>query len=335
LSAFSLEPPSQLTQIESEVFSSTSLQSIVIPCNIQFIDSTAFGSASSLNPLQITLDDCDFCPEFDRWRRLRRTGISLDFRRILKVSCDLHNFKDYFVDLSVFEEESTLNKSDFRRYDDGISIFVKSIQDLKIETLINLHHPCIVAPIGFLIPIDPSTSRELKIVRLFSQNGSLAEVLSNAPIWWTPTAKAKAVVGIVLGLRFAHSFGLLHNNLKSNNILFDVDHRIQITDFGSNEQQFSFGLTGDDWTPKADVRGFASLLFEITVGRSMNDDPAIPSDIPAFVSEIIKAGRSRDSPPKRSFRDIFETLRRNDFQIMEGVNSTEVSSFVSWVESSE
>jgi serine/threonine protein kinase len=98
----------------------------------------------------------------------------------------------------------------------------------------NLRHPCIATPIGFLIPGESSISHELKIVQLFSKNGSLAEVLSNNPVWWTPTAKARTVAAMVFGLRFAHSFGLLHNKLNPNNILFDIDHRIQLTDFGSN-----------------------------------------------------------------------------------------------------
>jgi hypothetical protein len=114
-----------------------------------------------------------------------------------------------------------------------------------------------------------------------------------------------------------------------------VGIQIQVMDFDSNEQQFAFGLSGEDWTLKTNVGRFASFLFEITVGHSMNDDPAIPWDTAAFISEIIKAGWSWDSPPKRLFRDIFETLKRNDLQMMEGVNSTEVPSFVIRVESSE
>jgi serine/threonine protein kinase len=43
--------------------------------------------------------------------------------------------------------------------------------------------------------------------------------------------KAKAVVGIALGLRFAHGLGLLHGVVKVSNILFDTDRRIQIADF--------------------------------------------------------------------------------------------------------
>jgi serine/threonine protein kinase len=60
---------------------------------------------------------------------------------------------------------------------------------------------------------------------------SLADILLNSPGWWTPTVKAKAVMGVALGLRFAHGLGLLHGAVKASNILFDADRRIQIADF--------------------------------------------------------------------------------------------------------
>jgi hypothetical protein len=54
----------------------------------------------------------------------------------------------------------------------------------------------------------------LNIARPYAAGGSLAEVLSDAPTWWTPTAKAKAIVGIALDLRFALGLGSLHGGLK-------------------------------------------------------------------------------------------------------------------------
>jgi serine/threonine protein kinase len=77
--------------------------------------------------------------------------------------------------------------------------------------------------IGCVFPVESSERREFKTVRLYATEGSLADVLLNAPAWWTPTAKAKAVVGIALGLRFAHSLGLLHGAVKASNIVFDAD----------------------------------------------------------------------------------------------------------------
>jgi serine/threonine protein kinase len=102
----------------------------------------------------------------------------------------------------------------------------------KIENLMNLRHPCITAPIGFVFRIESGSRRELKIVRLYLEGCSLSEVLSVNPIWWTSAVKAKTVAGIVLALRFAHSLGLIHGHLTGTNILFDSNIVFKSSIFG-------------------------------------------------------------------------------------------------------
>jgi serine/threonine protein kinase len=113
----------------------------------------------------------------------------------------------------------------------------------------NLRHSI---PFGCFFPVESSRWLEFKTVRLYATEGSLADNLLNPPGWWTPTMKAKAVVGIIFGLWFAHGLRLLHGTVKASNILFDADRRIQIADFSP---------TGAD-----DVCAFAALLLEIAVG---------------------------------------------------------------------
>jgi hypothetical protein len=80
-----------------------------------------------------------------------------------------------------------------------------------------------------------------------------------------------------------------------------------------------------------DIRAFGSLLFEIVVGRPANGERNIPEGVPKFVSDIIEAGFSAESGTFRSFGDIFESLKKNRFGIVAGVNSAEVSAFVDWI----
>jgi serine/threonine protein kinase len=174
-------------------------------------------------------------------------------------------------------------------------------------------------------------------------------VLSVNPIWWTSTVKAKAVAGIVLGLRFAHSHGLLHGHLTTSNILFDWDECIQIVDFkcmplevgGSDSQSEGqegtevVGFSSAGWRPEIDIQAFASILFELLFGRPPQDESSIPWGIPDFVSNIIKTGLSPISGRSSSFNTILDLLKQNNFAIEDGVDSAEVSRFVSWVESAE
>jgi serine/threonine protein kinase len=344
-----------LARIESRVFDGPKIR-VVIPSTILFV---AFNVTE--NPFQISIADYDSCPEFGRWQQLIRLGLNVDFRRILKIDSEFGDLNDYLIDLSVFEtgsmhdELSVILREKYPRCEDGLSVLVKSVNGLKsteslrieIEHLLNLFHPCILSPIGFIIGGESTISKELKIVRLYAEDKSLSEVLSINPVWWTSTAKAKAVVGIVLSLWFAHSLGLIHAHLNSKNILFDVDHRILITDFYPTDLRFGTNtldpgvLSGERWSRDADIRGFALILFEIIGGNPstlpgvINDQTSLPSGIPMFVSKLIVAGQSPESGLCQSFNEIFNILKKNDFRILSGVDSADVLAFVEWVESFE
>jgi serine/threonine protein kinase len=213
---------------------------IVIPSTVLFI---AFDAVA--DPSYISIADCDSCPEFNRWQELIKRDIEVDFRRILRIGTDFGELNDYLMNDSVFEKGSMLgvfarlSNEIYQRSEDGSSMIVKTISGMKskeslrmiIENQLTLSHPCIHAPIAFIFGTDSTKSGEVKIVKLYWEGPSLSEVISKNPVWWTATAKAKVIAGIVLSLRFAHSFGLIYGHLTSQNIVFDVDHRIQITEF--------------------------------------------------------------------------------------------------------
>jgi serine/threonine protein kinase len=212
-----------------------------------------------------------------------------------------------------------------------------------MENLLNLRHPMIAPLIGCVFPVESSGQREFRTVRLYATEGSLADVLSNPPAWWTPAMKAKAVVGIALGLRFAHGLGLLHGAVQASNILFDGDRRIQIADFSPIRLETGEveSFSGEGWAPTADVSAFASLLFEIAVSSTTTPPisaargPPFPASVPAFVSRMIESGGSPESAGRLSFAELVARLKENRFEIIAGVDSEEVSAFVRRVESSE
>jgi serine/threonine protein kinase len=231
LESVSFDVESRLTRIESEAF--PRLRSpMTIPSTVLFVAHNA-----SPMPSQLTLCDEDSCPEFGRWRQLRQSGIAVDFRRIVRGGeCALARLP---LDLTAVEEGSMIGEPSglYRCAENGMEIVVKAFDvsefdsgeiENEIENLSNLRHPLIAAPIGIAFWEGEG---KLKIGRLHGAGGSLAEAISSNPVWWTPTAKAEAVVGIALALRFAHGLGLLHGDLNSGNLLFDGGGRIQIADF--------------------------------------------------------------------------------------------------------
>jgi serine/threonine protein kinase len=284
-------------------------------------------------------------------------GIQVDFRRIRRIDSGIPSRSDCLFNLFGFHEGSQLSANErfltqkYQECDNGFEIIVKSMNvsisdditrlDRIIENLMNLRHPCISSMIGVVLP---SRLQELQSVRQYSSRGSLSAVMSTSPEWWTPTAKVKAIIGIVLGMRFAHSFGLWHEHLTEDNVVFNDEGLIQICNFcakslsavGDNLEPMAEvrGFSGEGWRPEADVKAFTELLSKIVIGDSAEESGSSPS-VPAFVLKMIEIGQSLDSNTMLSFVDIFETLKDNVFQIIEGVDSNAVSDFVSWIEFSE
>jgi hypothetical protein len=339
LSSIRFGCPSQLKRIESSAFDGMKKE-IIIPSTIRFIASEAFCHLP-----KVSLSDHDSCPEFDRWLTLKMRDIDIDFRRILSCDPNLLDLTDSLSDVSDFEEESLLCEGVscqlYRRSDDGCLIVVKSLPLLTsldpIKSTMNLRHRWLVPPIGFVFPKESSTLRELKIAQLFANGASLAEVLVANPEWWTPTAKAKAVAGIALGLRFAHSFGLVHGRLTASNTLFDGDHCIQITDFHPVGFEGRESDTAVEAGFRGDVRAFISLLLEIvtsypaTLSGGADDEETVGPRVSEVVSRIMELSQ-RDSGRRYSFNNIIHELEQHQFEIVDGVDSGEVLAFVQWVE---
>jgi serine/threonine protein kinase len=217
---------------------------------------------------------------------------------------DVRCLGDYTIILSAVEERPTICGSDevphqiYHRIGDEFGAVVRSkplsenVEEFKMENeidkLIHLRHPCIVAPIGFVFGVESGSRRELKIGRMYLESCSLSEVVSVNPMWWTSIVKAKAVAGIVLGLRFTHSLGLVHGRSTRNNILFDSNHCIQIVDFNAillevgeiemerDEETQHIGFSGKGLTSERDIRAFASILFELVFERPPQDEETIP-----------------------------------------------------------
>jgi hypothetical protein len=112
------------------------------------------------------------------------------------------------------------------------SVWAKNCRlEKTMERLMNLRHPCISGVIGVALPTELNV---LTIIGIDFGDNSLSTIVSTSRLWWTSTATAKAIVGLVLALPFAHSFGLLYGHLTGNTVLFNENGVIQITDFGLN-----------------------------------------------------------------------------------------------------
>jgi serine/threonine protein kinase len=328
---------------------------VALPSSICYVGSDAFPAGCSISSLSGDV------------------GIAFDLRMIVNREAILRFLAKYYVDLSLFEREQDpdICKSFgrfvtlYRRKRDDLQIvtkeFPRPISDQQdpsfesLEMLTHLTHPGICPLFGI---VSPTESTNFLMARLYCSNGSLKEVIADPPSWWTPTAKSKAIAGIVLGMRFAHSFDCVHGSLKPSNILFDNNRNAQIVDFCSNRLRNHVEVGGrresghEEETRESDVFSFSLILFEILVGRRVvarvircgeveicfvddGERAVIPSSIPSSIRELIERGWSADWSVRPSFDYIYKVLKDNDFDTVEGNEVNEVLRFVSSLEASE
>jgi hypothetical protein len=79
ISSITFESNSRLRRIESNAFNGLDVV-ITIPPTVVFV---AFNAIPNVSDLFIS--DHASCPEFARWRELRKCHVAVDFRRILRV----------------------------------------------------------------------------------------------------------------------------------------------------------------------------------------------------------------------------------------------------------
>jgi serine/threonine protein kinase len=95
-----------------------------------------------------------------------------------------------------------------------------------------LKHPLIVE---LLLDISDTPDHNSAIVTEFAGNGSLANHLSRVEYLLSGANRiTRIIVGIALAMRFLHSRGFIHFDLKPANILLDWDWNVRIADFGQS-----------------------------------------------------------------------------------------------------
>ena len=158
-----------------------------------------------------------------------------------------------------------------------------------------------------------------------------------------PAAALEIMAGVLDGLAAAHGSGIVHRDVKPENVLLTADGRIKVADFGLARAQSAAGhtragllvgtvsyvppeqVTGGTTGPRGDVYSAGVMLFELLTGRlpftgdtplsiayqHVNTDIPAPSalapGIPAPVDQLVLAATSRD--PARRPADAGEFLR--------------------------
>jgi serine/threonine protein kinase len=95
--------------------------------------------------------------------------------------------------------------------------------------LIRLNHIALVHGFYFWLPSAPGESAVICMENM--AGGSLASAIRERTL--NPTSKNCTIISLVKGVGYLHANKILHRDLKPSNVLFTVDGRAKIGDFGS------------------------------------------------------------------------------------------------------
>jgi serine/threonine protein kinase len=186
-------------------------------------------------------------------------------------------------------------------------------------------------------------------------------------VFWTPTGIATIVMDLVLGMRFIHSRGAIHRNLKPSNLFITDDGHLRIGDltwcrFSSGhceltQQPDSAHYQAPEiyksvkYDKQVDVFSFASILYEILSNHPVfspdltpqevmlqlgnREFPVVPSDWHPTVKNLLSRCWSQDPARRPPFDKIAFSLAECAFQILPGVAKQDVQAFVDMVDKAE
>jgi len=150
----------------------------------------------------------------------------------------------------------------------------------EVEVIAHLQHPQIIPVYDFGKQDD-----ELYIVMAYMRGLTLAERIDNAPKGLPDKETIRLMDLICEGLDYAHSKGVVHRDLKPNNILMDENNHPYIADFGlAKLSEGKLELTNTMMTgtaaymapeiaqsgkstKRADIYALGIILFEMLTGR--------------------------------------------------------------------
>jgi hypothetical protein len=191
----------------------------------------------------------------------------------------------------------------------------RQVFDDRMKKLLELSHPHVMQIVGV---IPPTRTCGPILLTPYSSIGSLETVLSavrsnKPPPIWTDATKLRLIVSLVSGLNYLHKKGIVHRELKPNDLIVDSDGSLRICGYATSifeEHKYTtasqFGdpsyaapevyddeLEGKKTRdPKTDVFSFGLIVFEILCGQKVFS----PTMSAAAIMRKAQSDRPKDRP---------------------------------------
>ncbi|KAK4564754.1 hypothetical protein RGQ29_006715 [Quercus rubra] len=214
----------------------------------------------------------------------------------------------------------------------------------EVMMLARLKHPNIVRFIGAC-----RKPMVWCIVTEYAKGGSVRQFLMKRQNRAVPLKLAvKQALDVARGMAYVHEFGLIHRDLKSDNLLINADKSIKVADFGvARIEVKTEGMTPETgtyrwmapemiqhrpYTQKVDVYSFGIVLWELITGLlpfpnmtavqaafavvNKGVRPIIPNDCLPTLSEIMTRCWDANPDVRPPFTEVVRMLENAEVEIL-------------------
>jgi len=217
--------------------------------------------------------------------------------------------------------------------------FCFSIEEFNREVSIMslLDHECFTTFYG----ANKENPKYLFHISELVKGGCLRDILLNKEVQLSYAQQLSIAVDVAHAMKYLHSLGVIHRDLKSGNVLITEDLRAKVIDFGTSRaidlsKQMTLNLGTSCWmapevfrnepyTESCDVYSFGIVLWEIYCRADPYDGvsswsipvmvckgerPTIPADCPTEYAKMIKACWNDKAKKRPKFKEIHSTLHK-------------------------
>jgi len=203
----------------------------------------------------------------------------------------------------------------------------------EMATLRDMRHPNVVQFMGLSRNVT-----DVYIVTEYIPGGDLRKLLKDETKEISWLLRARIATDVAYAMTFLHSKGLIHRDLKSNNLLVAENGRIKVCDFGfsrkvnkgeimtlcgTDEWMAPEVMCGDKYDEKADVFSYGMVLTELvtrkkpplrkpSTGFSFEVEPfktQCPPDCPPQLMELVIACSAQQPEQRPQFKDVLQKLK--------------------------